>query len=215
MELKQVQKRQPLKCAIVCGAPINNLQWLKKQLENYNYIIAADSGYDYLLNINVKPDILIGDFDSIREVPNGINIIKYPTKKDDTDFSICLQYCLNSHINSVDVFAAWGGRAGHSIGAVFAMLEYHKLGLNIKIIDVESELFFVSDKHTLPKNNGYVSIFALDGDVEGVTLRGFEYPLSNHTLKCCSPLGVSNSIVNEYGEISIKNGNLLIVIENQ
>lgn len=214
MEFKGMEKVNGLKCAIVCGAPIGNLLWLKEQLKGYECIVAADSGYDHLSQIGITPNILIGDLDSISAVPKDVEIIKYPSKKDVTDFSICLEYCLGKKLSDVDVYCAWGNRADHSLASVFTMLEYHKQGMNIRIISEKSEMFFVNNKHVLPRHDGYVSIFPLDCDAE-VSLTGFEYPLNNYLMKSCSPLGVSNSIVENFGEISVKSGSVLVILQKE
>ncbi|MBR2432244.1 MAG: thiamine diphosphokinase, partial [Clostridia bacterium] len=51
-------------------------------------VIAADGGYDSLLNRGIRPDVLIGDLDSIKEMPNGIELIRHPVKKDETDMHL-------------------------------------------------------------------------------------------------------------------------------
>ena len=214
MEPEQKQKVD-LRCAIVCGAPIENKAWLSNEIREHDFIIAADSGYDHLVSIGVSPNVIIGDMDSICNTPDNIKCYKYPVKKDLTDFSICLEYCLNNNIENIDVYGAWGNRADHSLAAIFAMLQYSKKGLRIRIINESALFIIVSNTIKIPKNNGYVSVFSLDGTAYGVTLKNFEYPLQDFDLNCCSPLGVSNRIIGDYGEITVNKGFLLIVIQNQ
>lgn len=213
MESKQKQKVNS-NCAIVCGAPIENKAWFSYEIKVYDFIIAADSGYDHLNSIGVPPDVLIGDMDSINNIPDDIQCYKFPVKKDLTDFSICLEYCLNNNFENIDVYGAWGSRADHSLAAIFAMLQYSKKGLTIRIINELSQFIIVSDTVKIPKNNGYVSVFSLDGTAYGVTLKNFEYPLHNFDLVSCSPLGVSNRIIADFGEISVDKGYLLVIIQN-
>ncbi len=215
MEYKQNKKVIANRCAIVCGAPLEDIGWFYKQISGYDYIVAADSGYDHLLSVDIKPDILIGDLDSISEVPIDVEVIRYPARKDDTDFSICLKYCLDNKIYNIDVFAAWGNRIDHSIGALFSMLEFHKRGMSIRLITPKAIMFYVSEYCRIPKNDGYVSLFAIGEDACGVTLKGFDYTLNNQTLYNSSPLGVSNIISSDYGEIFLKSGNILVVIQNK
>ena len=56
-----------------------------------------------------------------------------------------------------------------------------------------------------------VSVFAMGGDAEGVTLRGLYYPLENGRLTCAFPLGVSNHFTGDEAEITVEKGNLLII----
>lgn len=201
--------------AIVCGGKIQSYNWLKKNLMRSNFIIAADSGYDKCLKCEIKPDLIIGDFDSVEStVDDLIPKITFPARKDKTDFMLCLDYCKEQNYKDISVFGAWGGRADHSLGAVFALLEASKNRIYPKILTEKSEMFIVDKTCIIPKNKGYVSVFALEKAAKGVTLQGFDFPLKNAKLECCSQLGVSNKIIDEYGKIEVKNGKLLIVIQN-
>ena len=52
---------------------------------NDDYIIAADDGFSHLIERNIRPDMVVGDFDSLGEIPNHPNVLRTPTQKDDTD----------------------------------------------------------------------------------------------------------------------------------
>ncbi len=202
--------------AIVCGGKIENFEWFKQIIQNYNYIIAADSGYDILNRCGVVPNVIIGDFDSVTaNIPSHIPCVTFPVKKDETDFMLALQYCADNGFTDLDVFGALGGRIDHSLGAIFALMEIKKEGnVSANLITQNCKAFIVNDYCEIKKNNGYVSVFALGKDALGVTLNGFEYPLNNAELKCCSSLGVSNKIIDDIGSITVDNGCLLIVIQN-
>ncbi len=206
-------KRKVKSVAVVCGGEIRDLQFLNKSLENFDCIIAADSGYDYLASLGIKPNVVIGDFDSVRNnLPEKTEIIKLPKIKDKTDFEETLKYCLSNEISDVTVFGAWGGRPGHSLAAIFAAHNYFLKGLNIRLITERSEMFFVKNKAIINKEMPYVSIFALKNAAK-ITLEGFKYPLEDYILDNCSPLGVSNEIIGESGLISLKSGDVLVVAE--
>jgi len=201
------------KVAIVCGGVVSELDWLKDNLVKYDYIIAADSGYDYCNKCGILPQLFIGDFDSVKStVDSTIEKITLPSKKDNTDFEICLKYCHDNGIRSVDVFGASGGRPGHSFAAVFSALAFFCKGIDITFYSEKSKMLFVDNSGKFPKTDEYYSIFALKRDAV-ITLKGFEYPLTDYRLEVCSPLGVSNKIISEYGEISLRSGTVLVIIE--
>lgn len=207
-------KGEKIKTAIVCGGVIEDISWLKNELRNYDYIIAADSGYDYCVKADVVVNLLIGDFDSIEtKIPDNIEIIKLPVKKDSTDFEVCLKYCLDNKIFEATVFGAWGGRPGHSFAAVFCGMEYYKKGLNIILKTEKSEMQFSDSFLKLEKSDDYISIFPLGIDSAKITLKGFEYSLDNYELDSFSPLGVSNRIIDKFATIEIKNGLILVIKE--
>lgn len=199
--------------AIVCGGEIKNIEWLKAELKKSEFIIAADSGYDYCLKADISPDILIGDFDSVEgKIDEKIAKISLPSKKDKTDFEVCLDYCIDEKINVARVFGASGGRPGHSLAAIFAALKAFKNGLEIKLVSENNEMFFANNEVEIFKDKPYISIFALEKNAV-VSLYGFEYPLESFELENCSPLGVSNEIIGEKGIIKVSSGNILVIAE--
>ena len=54
----------------------------------YDTVIAADGGYESLMRIGVRPDLLIGDLDSLGYEPNDVEILRYPVEKDETDTAL-------------------------------------------------------------------------------------------------------------------------------
>lgn len=201
--------------AIVCGGEISDFVWFKEQMKKYSYIIAADSGYDKLVACSLKPDIVIGDFDSTSlDIPTELPRITYPIKKDKTDFMLALDYCGENGIFKADVYGALGGRIDHSLGAIFSVCEAIKQNVSATLITENCTAFVVNNYCEITRPKGPVSLFALETDAYGVTLRGFEYPLDNAILSCCSQLGVSNRIINDVGKISIENGTILVIIQN-
>ena len=201
--------------AIVCGGEINNIEWLKEQLSRYQIIIAADSGYDKCIACGFTPQLIVGDLDSVTaNIPNNINLLTFPSRKDKTDFMLCLEYCAEHRYDNISVFGAWGGRIDHSLGAIFSLLEISEFNIFPKLLTENSTVFIASKSCVIPRNKGYVSLFALGDKVDGLSLNGFDYPLKNATLQCCSPLGVSNKIVDSIGKITFKNGKLLVIIQD-
>ena len=201
-------------CAIVCGGEIKDINWLTNELQKYNFILAADSGYDWCKKCGVTPNLVIGDFDSINDsIESSVKTLKFPIKKDETDFSLCLQFLIENGVKLVDVFGANGGRIDHTLGAILSIVEAYDEGINSTIKTETSSMFIVGESVTLQKAEGYVSIFAVGGDASCVTLEGFEYPLNNFNLKCSSPLGVSNKIVSNTAKITLKSGKLLVILQ--
>ena len=59
--------------------------------------------------------------------------------------------------------------------------------------------------------NTQISVFAFGNKAYGVCERGFHYPLDNYDLDPFEPLGISNDIKGDFGEISVKNGTLVVI----
>ena len=75
-------------------------------------------------------------------------------------------------------------------------------------------VFGCFDTLTLGAAYGTVSVFAVSEKAEGVCIRGLKYPLEDHTLTCDYALGVSKERMGEEALISVKRGDLMVMVEN-
>ncbi len=182
-----------------------------------DYIIACDGGYEYLEKIGIKPDLIIGDFDSASAVPTGDNIIKLNPIKNDTDTFHALMTGLEMGYKEFKIFGGTGGRISHTLANIQALSYLTKLGAKGYLIDrtsvitaITNDIFsFGSDM------KGYISVFSNGGISEGITINGLKYELEDGTLDCDFSLGVSNEFIGKSGSISVKSGTLIIVYERQ
>ena len=72
------------KCLIITGAPEDDIDYYKHYIDG-RFIIGADSGYQKCVKLNIKPNLIIGDFDSSTKPDTDIETIILPVRKDDTD----------------------------------------------------------------------------------------------------------------------------------
>lgn len=176
-------------------------------------IIAADAGYLNLKNNNIKPDYLIGDFDSLPEVPDFKNIISYPTEKDDTDLLLSVKKALDLGFKKIKIYGALGGRIDHSIAnlQILRYIKEHKaqgyiVGMNEVITVIENEKI-IFDKSCM----GTISIFALSKQALGVNIKNLKYEIQNKTLGYSYPIGVSNEFIGKEAVVAVKEGSLILV----
>ena len=83
------------KCVIICASPYNQPDFIRDIIGVNDYVICADGGFDTALKAGIKPDIVIGDFDSKEKdsnIENDAQSIVLPTDKDDTDGIYCVKY---------------------------------------------------------------------------------------------------------------------------
>ncbi len=196
---------------IIAGGTISGD--ISKYLNNDDFIICADSGYKYAFSQNIKPNLIIGDFDSA-EIPSDFpDIIKLNIEKNDTDTQHCVDYLKNMGIKDIIIFGATGGiRIDHTV-ANLQLLEYgENQGLNILIINdnVKITLLNKGSLKICGNVSDIVSVFALN-IAKGVTYEGMKYPLKNGTIKSYNPYGVSNELMEPEGLITVKKGKLLII----
>lgn len=181
-------------------------------------IICCDGGIRHLENLNLQPDVIIGDMDSANAAglddyaSHGVKIVRYPSDKDATDTQLALEYALELKPCAIEIWGALGGRIDHALANLFLLNLGKKEGIKISLIDEYAETFIVEKEATFAEAAGQtVSLFATGSRAEGVTLRGFRYPLNNETLEMSNTRGISNVIDSLPATIQVKSGSLLAV----
>lgn len=177
-------------------------------------IIAVDGGYKYLIDSKLKPNYIIGDFDSLGSDVAGDNVIKLNVEKNETDILVSVNKGIELGFKVFKIYGGLGGSHRHILANVQVLKMLTDKGLRGYLIN-STEVMAVAAKGTVSfdKNNqGMVSIFSLT-DTATVTLSGLKYNLDNHTLNSSYPLGVSNEFVGIESSIEIHGGYVVIVTE--
>lgn len=200
------------KCLIVGGCGINSLEWLKSVSESYDFIIAADSGYEILKASDIHIDIAIGDFDSLGYVPDDVVVRKLKVEKDDTDTMTAVRFALDSGAEEITLLGGIGGRLDHTIANLQTLSFIANRGAAGRLMDESNEILgLLPCEYEFPKRMGYsLSTFSMTDEVTGLCESGVKYPLDNAVLTNRFPLGVSNEITDEKAVISFKSGILFV-----
>ncbi len=176
-------------------------------------IIAADAGYLNVQKAGLRPDVIIGDFDSSEKPSTDTPIETFPVLKDDTDTMLAIKYGFNSGYKRFAIYGGLGGeRTDHTVANIQS-LAY--------IVDHGGEGFLVGENETfaLIKNSSItlhsekgktLSVFAYGGVAEGISIKGAVYETDDLTLSPFFPLGVSNKFKENTAAVGVKNGCILI-----
>ena len=179
-------------------------------------IIAADGGYYNLVRHGYTPDIIIGDLDSIEsEIPEGTRIISYPKEKDETDMFLSYKAGVTLGYTEFVMLGATGGRLDHTYANISLLLYAKERGHNITVIYEGGIILCLKDESvTLSGSEGAtLSVFAIDGAAEGVSISGAKYEVENVSLTPDFPLGVSNEFLDRDVRISVTDGTLIVTAE--
>lgn len=197
------------KCIIFGAAGFDRLI---TTIENNDLLIAADGGLQHFDKLDRKPDVLLGDFDSLGYVPRNGQV--FPVEKDDTDLMLAIRHGLSKGFREFHLYGALdGNRLDHTV-ANFQSLAFLKTQGAHGYLIGKQYLATVIQNQTLrfsPDCEGILSVFCMGSDARGVTLRGLKYELENGTLTSTCPLGVSNHFVGTQAEISVRDGMLLLL----
>ena len=201
------------KCIIFCAAEFDRLA---APIEKEDYLMAADGGLRHLVKLGMKPNGIIGDFDSLGYVPEGAEV--FPVEKDDTDAMLAAKKGLELGFSEFYFYGSLDGpRLDHTV-ANFQTLQYlADHGAVGYLIGNDYMVTVVKDGSvTFPAGRtGTVSVFCLGADAEGVSIRGLYYELENGKLTAGFPLGVSNHFTEKEAVISVEQGSLLILWDRQ
>ena len=197
------------KCVIFCAAEFDALV---QPIGAEDFVLAADGGLSHVQKLQIQPNEILGDFDSLGYTPNDARV--FPVEKDDTDAMLAVRRGLSLGYKEFILYGALDGpRLDHTI-ANFQTLQF--------LCDNGAFGYLVGRDYmvTVLKNGamrfpagctGTVSVFCQGADAEGVTIDGLYYPLENGRLTSGFPLGVSNHFTELEATIEVKNGSLLIL----
>ena len=201
---------------IIANGAECHLELLGQLLEWSPIVIVLDSAMDRVLDLNIKVDVLLGDFDRDFN-PNYYKDKQYPLEivhtpnQDKTDLEKAFDYLIQRKIPAVNVVWATGKRADHTITNITSIVQYRGK-LKIVILDDHSKIFL------LPKRfekwytaNTPISLIPI-GNVSGIHSENLHYPLKNDTLTIGYKTGSSNHVVKD-GIVIIEHneGDLLLM----
>ena len=197
-----------MRAVIIGGGYIGDHAYIKSKIKPDDYIICADAGYDHAVKMGIEPNILIGDFDSIADLPEDKEKIKYPTRKDFTDGEIAVKYALEHGFDDILLLAMTGDRADHTITDILLMTQCE----NARMIDDNNEIYILKKSLKISGKKGdTLSIVPIGGDVEGIETQGLEYPLNRETLYFGESRGVSNVMTENECTITAEKGIGLVI----
>jgi len=182
-------------------------------LSSYTMACATDGAYHFLKEKNISLDFISGDFDSIQQIPENIEVIETPNQ-DLTDFDKILQILFDKGFYNIDVFGASGNEQDHFLGNLHTAIQWKKK-LNLTFFDNHG-YYFLADKQTTIKNckNNIISLVPFP-KATNITSIGLRYQLDNETLIFGDRIGTRNTAVQPEIKISFTEGNLFIFINHK
>lgn len=207
---------------IVSGGSIEDA-FVLKLLKNHHYetVIACDSGMEFFWRSGVRPDLILGDFDSADKgvveafkERTDVRLEQFPAQKDWTDTELAVRRALELAPDRIDLVGATGDRLDHVLGNLQLLALGLETGIPIFLMDAHNRIRLIDRAVTLKKTEQYgdfVSLIPHGGAVYGLTLRGMKYPLDGATLTPDISLGISNEIVDDEAEISFTDGMLFVM----
>lgn len=195
-------------CLLLNGEAPNEIP----NVSNYDVICATDGAYQYLETNDITPNFISGDFDSLKTLPNHIEIIHTPNQ-DFTDFDKILQILFDKNLADIHVFGASGQEQDHFLGNLHTALQW-KDKLNLTFFDNYGFYFLADSTTVLSESKGKTVSLIPFPKAAGIVTKGLQYPLNGDELAFGSRIGTRNMAVEDKIEITFKTGDLFIFIND-
>jgi thiamine pyrophosphokinase len=199
-------------CVIFCAGELD----APVEVPENALIIAADGGLRHTEQLGIRPDVVLGDFDSLGYTPAGAEV--FPVEKDDSDSMLAVRRGLEAGCREFYFYGALAGkRLDHTI-ANFQTLQFladhgavgYLLGKDTAATVVKN------GKLRFPEEaEGILSVFCMGKDARGVTIQGLKYELTDGILTAGHPLGLSNAFVGKAASVEVKEGSLLVLWDRE
>lgn len=198
------------RAVIFAGAPV--VSWEQPTVPEADFYICADAGVRLAQAVGITPDWIVGDFDSLGEVPEEPGVEVYPMTKDDTDIILAARYALSQGCEELIFYGALGGRLDHTVANLQMLRMLAGAGAQGILVDAKHWVTLQRGGTVrYPRHDGYFSLFSMTEFCEDVTLDGVAYPMEHGVLSGAFPLGVSNEIIAEEAVVTVGKGDLLVI----
>lgn len=217
-------------CLIVTGGTVDRKLLLEVYHGAYGYpvqpyVIGVDKGLEGLKELNIKPDLVIGDFDSVESgirasyitSPDAVvrdNCVILNPEKDLTDTHAAVLEAEKMGFDRALIIGASGTRLDHTcanLGLLYTCLMH---GIRAEILDCHNRIYLVEHRKIIRADNlygPYISLLPFSDCVKGITLKGFQYDVENLLLRKGDTIGISNELREEEGHITVGDGYLYVM----
>jgi thiamine pyrophosphokinase len=204
-----------------------DMGWVQEQLPRehwqHAFVVAADGGYAHCLAMGLRPDLVVGDLDSLEPAAcsqlkaAGIPLLRLSRDKDQTDLQAALgEVVRHRRPGRLIVLGALGGpRLDHGLAAVYAGVPMARQGWQVEYLGCREQLWLISGPGGLqlnPRPAHYLSLIPLTEETSGVVIRGMRWELPGVSLRWGDSRGIANEFSDRPAEIRLATGVLAVVV---
>ncbi len=195
----------------------SDIKWYLSRINEYHLVVCADGGTNAAMQIGIRPDIVIGDMDSIDKESRakakdcGASFVTFSSEKDSTDTDLAMRLVSRKGYDAVVIWGGTGSRLDHTLANLFCGTAILRSGMDIRFESPCLTVYFTDAELDFKGDIGdTVSVIPLGGSAKGVFLKGFKYPLNDAILNSDQSLGISNEMAKREASVTVKNGVLAV-----
>ena len=184
-------------------------------------VVAADAGAEAAERLGLRPDLVVGDFDSIalggldRLHAAGVPVEVAPTDKDESDTELAVRAAIARGARALTIVGGLGGRPDHLLANLGLLALPELADRSVELLDDRTRVSLIrgpGSRDLAGRVGDLVSLLPLGPDVDGVTTAGLEWPLADEALPLGPARGLSNVRTALVARVTIRAG-LLLAIE--
>lgn len=209
---------------IVANGELINPEKYLVELEQSDITIAADGGIQHCRSLGLEPSVVIGDLDSITldeqqalKDNEKIQLIVYPRDKDQTDLELALQYAKKVGVTDVLLIGLLGGRLDQTIANILLLTREEWCDIKMIILNGHETAHLMRENRSLTingKHGDIISLIPLSQNVSVIKTHGLRWQLIDAEMLFGTTLGISNEMIEDYCQIHIGIGNLMVIHTN-
>ena len=201
------------RCVIIGGADIKEYDEIKSYLKEDDFNIFCDSGLKHQEKLGIRPDLIIGDFDSFVNPHLDVETIVLPRAKDDTDTAYAAGEAIKRGYRDILLIGAAGGREDHTLVNLFLLFRFDTYGIRARLVDDYSEMEVVSGKPAyIDDSYPYFSLVNMTGTARGISIKNAKFPLQDAEIISDNQYCTSNEVLpGQTAEVAVKEGRVLLI----
>ena len=205
-----------MKNALIVNGGLNSTK--RDQLGNYDLIVAVDSGTEQAYKLFLKPDLIIGDLDSIdektikRAEKDEVQILKYETNKNETDFELALKYVIDKEIKDITIIGGEYGEIDHLFGVLTVIISFQE-DQQISWIHKDQTVLIPNSKKITIGSNVEFSILPFT-NLKNLNISGAQWNLDNENIEFGKSVTLRNISIDNDIEVSVEDGKFCLIYSN-
>ena len=207
-----------MRAVVAVGGVLTDSPLVRARVADAALRIGADGGTAHLLTLGLRPDVVIGDLDSLAKATlealrrGGVEVAPHPALSRLSDGQVSLELAVARGATEIVVLGASGGeRLDHSWALALALLGPALRAVSVTLVDGWSECVGLHEagRHAVTFHGvtgDYVSLVAVSAQLRGVTTQGLRWSLEDADVAGFSTATVSNELAGPAGGFQIREG---------